>query len=182
MDISLIETLVALLTVSVLLNYTLTFRLFAIIKTLPPSEPPFPPLEQGDTVPYLEGKMLAPKSTAVLPEQQNQPRVVVFVSAGCPTCKSKLPEIKALLPAMKEAGVGLWVVCLSRPWRAKLFLRKSGLVTHALTLERHVRKQLNPTHASPYYQFIDEHAVLQASGFLGDENWLTFVSQMQEEE
>ena len=85
-----------------------------------------------------------------------------------------------MLPSMEEVGVQFWLVGMGGRWSVKRFLKGSGLTERALIIEAEHRKKLNPSRSSPFYMFVDENFVLQASGLLGDENWLGFVEQMQE--
>ncbi len=178
---ALIEVVLATLVVSVAINLLLTFRIFSILKSLPVEQQNHF-LQAGESLPHFVGMALEDKSEVLSEHFVQQPMVMVFVSPGCPKCKSKLPEIKQVLPAMQQEGVQFCLVGMGRRWQVKRFLKDTGLLHSALTIKSEHRKALNPNSASPFYLFVDENHVLQASGLLGDENWVSFIQQMQEVE
>lgn len=180
MDHQLIEVILGVLILSVALNLLLTFRIFSVLKEIPMPDTSQVFLEAGDLLPDFRGQTLIEKNEVLSNHLDKQPMVMVFVAPGCPKCKSKLPEIKQMLPSMQQVGVQFWLVGMGGRWTVKRFLKGSGLTDKALLIDAEHRKKLNPNRSSPFYMFVDENSVLQASGLLGDENWLNFVEQMRE--
>ncbi len=180
MNDALIPVVLLVLSLSVAINLLLTFRLFAVVRRIPLSSDNARQLEQGDVLPAFAGETLLDKQQVTIDSLEPLPTVVVFVAPGCPKCKSKLPEISQMTEAMEQAGVRLWLVGLGRRWQVKRFLKASGLMPWTMLLTDQDKKNLNPSGASPFYLFLDEQRVLQASGLLGDENWQIFVEQMRE--
>ncbi len=41
-------------------------------------------------------------------------------------------------------------------------------------------KQLNPSVSTPFYLFVDHLGQLTSGGSIGDEDWLSFMTQMEE--
>jgi hypothetical protein len=107
-----------------------------------------------------------------------QARALLFLSSQCPKCRDKLPDIDLLLDAAAEAGLAMWLVSEEPGWRLRRFLRGRRLLERALLVSRHDYRSLNPNRASPAYQFIDHEGVLEASGFIGDSDWLALRAQL----
>ncbi len=107
-----------------------------------------------------------------------QASVLVFLSSACPKCGEKLPELRRILPATREAGVALWIV----PMEAARSPLPDGspLADHLLVLEPPARRRLNPRNAAPFYIFLDHQRIARASNFIGDPDWLSFLDQMDE--
>lgn len=49
-----------------------------------------------------------------------------------------------------------------------------------LELDGQARRRLNPRRQAPFYLFLDEHLIVQASNLIGDEDWQSFLAQMDE--
>ena len=75
-------------------------------------------------------------------------------------------------------GLALWIIGMDSQRRMKRWLQRSALLEHLLLMQSKPRRQLNPTSGSPFYIFIDHRQIVQASGFLGDADWQSFVEQM----
>jgi hypothetical protein len=104
--------------------------------------------------------------------------VIVFLSATCKTCNEKLPQLERLRTPMQAENVALWIIGMDSQRRMKRWLARSPLITHLLLMQSQPRRRLNPASGSPFYIFVDHRQVVQASGFLGDADWQSFVEQM----
>jgi len=180
MDNALVGILLLFLLVAVTLNLILTLRIAAIVRETPePQDLPFT-LELDAAIPHFVGTALADGRTISADAFTGRSTVLAFLSSGCGDCRKRVPELVQLLPAMRRAGVVLWVVVMDTEAKARSFLGATPLIEHAVMLDPASRKRLNPRNASPFYIFVDDQRVARASHFIGDENWQVFVGQMQE--
>jgi AhpC/TSA family/Methylamine utilisation protein MauE len=144
-----------------------------------PSEPP-PPLPLGQTIPAFEGRARVGGRLVTSAELAGQAAVLLFLSSGCPKCRGTVPELLRILPAIRSAGIGLWIVPADSRHDIALLLEGSALLEHVLTVEPAVLDRLNPQRAAPSYIFIDHQMAALASGLIGDDDWRSFVDQMNE--
>jgi len=180
MDNALIGMLLLFLLAAVTLNLILTLRIAAIVREAPePQDLPFT-LELDTAIPHFVGTALADGRAISAEAFTGRSTVLVFLSSGCGDCRKRVPELVQLLPAMRRAGVVLWVVVMDAEAKARSFLGATPLLEHVVMLDAASRKRLNPRNASPFYIFVDDQHVARASHFIGDENWQVFVGQMQE--
>lgn len=105
--------------------------------------------------------------------------VLVFLSSGCPKCRSAAPDVAAAAALTAGRGVRLWVVTAERLIAADLGERMEFEV-YFLDLTRVEYAMLNPRRASPAYLFIAADMIAEASGFIGDDDWQSFVAQLAE--
>jgi len=102
---------------------------------------------------------------------------LLFLSRGCPKCRAAAPAAIDIAMRSVGRGVGVWIVTAERLTAADLglsnecehFFLDVSVTTHAM---------LNPRRASPAYLFIGADMTSQASGFVGDEDWLSFAAQL----
>ena len=180
MDPTFVFVVLALLTASVALNLLLTLRLAAIVATrerererLPAALPPGTPLPAFSARPLSGGAAVASGSL------RGTPAVLAFLSPGCAACSARREELVRLHPAMRRAGVGLWVFVNARPARARDYLRDTPLLAHALRIDEAVAQRLNPRNAAPFYLFVAADGAVIASDFIGDADWASFRAQME---
>lgn len=180
MSQSLLELLVLILLVTVCLNLFLTLRIARIVREAPePQELPFTH-DIGQPAPAFRGTWLSSGAAFSSDDLRGHSIVAVFLSSGCGDCRKRLPEVVAMLPAMRRAGVRLLVIGMEGERKVRAFLGDTPLFAHAVMIDRSARRLLNPRNSSPFYLFIgDDHAV-KASNFIGDKNWLVFADQMGE--
>jgi hypothetical protein len=112
-------------------------------------------------------------------ELAGKPSVLVFLSAGCKSCASHIGELVALLPAAARSGVGLWIIPADDVHDIVRLVGGTPLAGHVLSLDSAARLRLNPLTTVPFYLFVDEALVVLASSQLGDDNWRTFVGDLQ---
>lgn len=143
------------------------------------AEPPRT-LPIGQVVPAFEGQARADGRRITSAELAGQAAVLLFLSSGCPKCRETVPELLRLLPAIRGAGVSLWIIPADSRHDISPLLEGSALLEHVLVLEPAVRDQLNPWRATPLYIFIDHQLIALASGQIGDDDWKSFVEQMRE--
>lgn len=180
MDSTLVLILIGCLTFAVALNLYLTFQLTRVVRQLPTgSDVPFS-LPVGEIIPDFEGLRLLDRASISSKDQTEQPMVLVFFASGCDKCRSKFPELAQMQTALQHAGVLMWIISSESKWRVKKFLKGSGLLERVVIVDDETLRQFNPKNAFPYYIFIDGEKALQASGFIGDDNWLSFLKQMHE--
>lgn len=177
MDTELLHWVLACLIFSVSINLVLTFRLFDMIRSINmPSVNPVPlTLPLGEQAPDFSGETVVNKTPV---RSASKPTVLVFLSSKCKECHSKLPELCRIQPALSRAEVVMWLVASEHSNNLKSFLADTTLLNLAVSMDSEVQKSLNPRTASPFYLFLDEKRILQASGIIGDDDWLSFISQM----
>jgi hypothetical protein len=169
-------------TVFAFLISTNLHRIAPLLGLAPRSGPMGPPptLPLGQAIPAFEGRVRASGRNFASAELAGQAAVLLFLSSGCPKCRATVPELLRILPAIRSAGVGLWIIPADSRHDISPLLEGSALLEHVLILEPAVRDQLNPRRAAPSYIFIDHRLVALASGQIGDDDWLSFVDQMEE--
>ncbi|QGX39938.1 hypothetical protein [Permianibacter aggregans] len=180
MSETLITMALLLLLCLVTLNLFLSLRL---ARRMRPAERepklPFTVVLQAELQPF-SALRLQSEQTLTAEQLFAKPSVWVFLSSSCADCRKRLPELLALLPAMQTADVALWITGFETADKMRGLLGETALFPHLLTLEPAVRQQLNPRNSAPFYLFVDEARIAQASNFIGDPNWQAFVAQMQE--
>ena len=131
----------------------------------------------GQRVRALEARTLVGRARVQLVEQ-GQPWVLLFLSSQCPKCRGKLPEIEQMFPVVQQAGLTMWLVSQERPWRLRRFLRGTSLHAHVARLGLDPYRTLNPMMSAPAYLFVSHEGALEATGLIGDENWLSLRTQL----
>jgi AhpC/TSA family len=179
MDMSILYLILTILTLSVALNLKLTFSLLNTMRNMAAEKdrPFIPPI--GEIVPEVKAKRLGTGEIVVIPGSQ-QAAVCLFLSSTCPKCREKLPELEKLLPLLPVAGLSMWLVSQEPKWRLKRFLKNNQMASVAIFVNKQDYKILNPTQTSPFYLFTNHNAALEAGGLIGDENWQSFLEQMDE--
>lgn len=179
MDSSLVGIVLLALSFSVALNLFLTFRLIAIVGSgkIPP---PFS-IAIGEPLPGFEGRVFSDGRLVTSGELLGQAAVLVFLSSGCHKCLTRIPELQQISQPMQRLGIPLWIIGTDSARRVARHLKGSALLRNILDLDPPTRRGLNPSHAAPLYIFVDHRGVVQARDFIGDENWLLFVEQLQED-
>lgn len=175
MDENLLLIVLIVLTFATALNLFLTLRIAALFRAW--SEPPTIPI--GQPVPPFEGRRPDGR-LLVSADLAGQAAVLAFLSPGCPKCKEKAAELLRILPAMRNAGVALWIVPADDTHDIAGLLGDTPLPDHVLVLDAQARLRLNPRKGAPFYIFLDGEGVVQASNYIGDEDWLSFIEQMDE--
>jgi peroxiredoxin len=165
------------LTLSVALNMFLTLRLAAIVRNLVPA-PETLALPIGEALPAVQAHRATTGELISTADMNGRAAVLIFLSASCKTCNEKLPQLEQLRTPMQAENVALWIIGMDSQRRMKRWLQRSALLEHLLLMQSNPRRQLNPTSGSPFYIFIDPRQIVQASGFLGDADWQSFVGQM----
>lgn len=178
MEMSLLYTCLVVLAVLVALNLKLTLHLFELIRNPRLLNPPFLATEIGEPIFNLKGRTLSNKAIELTLIEQAT--ALLFLSSRCPQCKEKLSEIEALVPLLKGAGLTLFLVTNEPKRHFVKFLKNSSLLEHALLIDKTSYKNVNPTMSTPYYLFVNHLTELQAGGVLGDEDWQSFIQQMDE--
>lgn len=164
------------------LNVLLTLRLAAAVRTFePPSLKAFA-LPAGEAAPPFEGHMLADGRYLGPEDFAGQSVVLVFLSANCRECRKRMPEISEILGPAERLGVSLWVIGTESARRLARLPEASPLRARILDVRSKVCRRLNPRSSSPFYVFIDDRGIVQASNIVGDEDWQSFLGQMREPE
>jgi len=142
------------------------------------------PLAPGEAVPQVSGRPLDARFIRFVPWSsrrpvlEGRPAALLFLASGCPKCHGKLAELESLLPAARRAGLDVRLVSHESAWRLRRFLGGRVPSSQVLRLHRSQYRLLNPTGASPAYLFVDHAGILEARGFIGDENWLALRAQL----
>ncbi len=179
MDANVLYAVLIILALSVALNLKLTFCLLSSVRNMMAAQGQDFTLPVGEVVPLVQGKPMAGGKKLAF-TAGTRPAVLLFLSSGCPKCKSKLPEIGRMLARADAAGLDMWLVSREAKWRLHRFLRASALPGVTLRVSTDEFKLLNPTMTSPDHIFLSEGGRLEAAGMIGDENWLSFRAQMEE--
>jgi hypothetical protein len=165
-----------LLALGLALNLKLTFFLLATIRDQDTKQP----LVVGEKVPDIAGRYLSTKRPGRFPET-GKPAVFLFLMSACPKCRSKLPEVASMVPALENAGLDMWIVSTESRRKLLRFLQEQpALESMTVQVGARAMTAVNPTISSPSYLFIDEEGMLQARGMIGDDDWLAFTGQMKE--
>lgn len=134
-------------------------------------------LQAGEALRPVAARLLSDGSKTSI-AGQGQAAVLLFLSTKCPKCSGKLRELESLVPAARNSGLALWIVSEEPAWRLRRFLAPHHLAAHAARVGLNDYKAINPTLASPSYLFVSHEGVIDAAGFLGDENWLSLREQL----
>lgn len=175
-DNSLLAIILVLLTWSAVLNLLLTLRIAALVRPeLDPDDKPLT-LPIGEAVPVFEGQKQLDRRPVHCEDFASGATLMVFLSPDCSLCRETVPQILKILPGMKEAGITLWIVTGSSVTDSTRLL--GDLTRYLLRVDAATIRRLNPRNASPFYIMIDDR-IVQASNFVGDENWRNFIKQME---
>ena len=180
MDSSLLTLVLIVLAFATALNLFLILRIIRIVHPVDQDEDLVPLV--GQPLPDFEVKRRADGEPVAFRELSKGAAALIFLSAGCPACKAKIPEIIEILPAAETAGVALWVAAANAHHDIAALTAGSPLAARILHLDPATRNRLNPLSAAPIYLFIDEASEIRAGNYLGDENWEKFLAQMREVE
>lgn len=136
-------------------------------------------LSAGATIPAIEIIALVDADTGVSGTEGRLalPAAFVFLSPGCPACKDAIPTIEALFDSAERAGLNLHVLVDGgsvdgKEWLGTSLGGNAAYVTHASY------RRINPHGAVPSYLFVDESGVVEAGGYIGDEDWQALVTQL----
>lgn len=171
-------TLVILIALTIL-NLKLTLGLYKIINNPPANVNESAPAAIGELVPGIQAKQLL-NNVQVSAVTEGIPTALIFLSSKCPTCKEKLPQIEEIYSVAETAGLKLRIVSTESKKRLRHFLKNSELLSGVVITKRKEYKKLNPSLASPFYLFVDHESRLQTFGTIGDDDWTSFVQQMQD--
>jgi peroxiredoxin len=174
---ALLAVVLVFLTLAVAVNTFVMVRMAAVVRNLVPA-PAKLALPTGETLPALQAQRAVTGERISTTEMAGRAGVLVFLSASCKMCNEKLPQLEQLRTPMHAENVALWIIGMDSPRRMKRWLESSPLIEYLLLMRSASRRQLNPTSGSPFYIFIDHRRIVQASGFLGDADWQSFVGQM----
>lgn len=136
-------------------------------------------LAPGQPVPRVTARRMAGRDPVQL-VGDGQASVLLFLSSKCPKCRSKLPELAQLAPAAEQAGLAIWLVSEEPAWRLRGFLRGTALWQLAVRVNLKDYLALNATLLSPAYLFVSHEGVLEATGLIGDDDWLGLRAQLDE--
>jgi hypothetical protein len=178
MDDSLIRIALIVLTLAAGLNLFLTLRLAAIVRPDLWAAPLTVPI--GEPVPPFEGRRRSDGASLVSADLAGRPIVLAFLSPACPACAGAAAALAAALPAIEETGIALWIVPADAAHDIALLPGAAPLLGHVLELDGPSRRRLNPRRQAPFYLFLDERLIVQASNLIGDEDWQAFLAQMAE--
>jgi hypothetical protein len=180
LDTSLILIVLLVLSFSLVANLFLTLRLVAVMRS------EFESVQRHFTVPIgipmsaFQGRVLVDGSWITSKELIGQAVVLVFLSPVCEKCRGWIPELQKMSPSARRQGVSFWVVGVESPRRFSKLLKGSELFDNLLVLDTVTRRRLNPQNAAPFYLFVDDRGIAQASNLVGDENWSFFADQLRE--
>ena len=134
----------------------------------------------GSSMPYINGHFLESGASYTSNQREPSATVIVFLSTHCSDCRKKIPELIHILPAIESLGIDLIIIGMEKEDKVRQFLQGTPLLSKALSVDKVARQSLNPQNATPFYLFVDADGLVQASYFIGDDNWLAFLEQMEE--
>lgn len=137
-------------------------------------------LPTGQPVPIVSARKLHDGKTVQL-VGNGQATVLLFLSSKCPKCRTKLAELEEMIPLADQAGLAIWLVSEESAWRLRRFVSSKTLLARVARVSLQHYKALNVSLMSPGYLFINHEDVLEAIGFIGDENWLGLRAQLNQE-
>lgn len=175
MDDRLISLILTAVTFATAFNL---FLLLRILRVVHPVEEPLVPLV-GKAVPRFTGRRSADGGPIAWADLAGRPAVLVFLSSGCPDCRSRIPDLAAILPGAAKAGIAFWIVAADDAHDIAPLVGDTPLAEHTMTMDPTAREALNPFGATPLYIFIDEATIVQAGNHLGDEDWNVFLEEMR---
>jgi hypothetical protein len=167
------------LAASTILNLFLTCKLSAKLRSLLGESEVALNLPKGELLPNIFAHYLIDNRAV---KYKNTPMALIFLSSRCSDCKSKLSQILGLIEKLGDTDVQIWLVWSESSATVKPFVANELLLKHSISISISALKEINPRSASPFYLFVDENNILQASGFIGDENWQSFAAQISETE
>mgnify|MGYP000968395004 CR=1 FL=1 len=174
MDDQVLYPALAVLCAAVALNLKLTLCALRAARSM---ANPALPLAPGEPVPAVAARRLAGRAPLQL-AGAGQAWALLYLSSQCPKCRDKLPDIDLLLDAAAEAGLAIWLVSEEPGWRLRRFLRGRRLLQQTAIVSRQDYKLLNPNKSTPAYQFVNHEGMLEAGGFIGDDDWLALHAQL----
>ncbi len=173
MDSDIVNVTLAVLAIALSLNLKLSLAVLRATR----SERTIPAAPVvGQPMRALTARTLAPNAPVQLMDKQAT--VLLFLDSRCTKCSATLPDLEHMFPTALQAGLSMWLVSQERPWRLRRFLRAPALLGRVARLDIDAYRSLNPLMSAPSYLFVNHDGVLEASGMIGDENWLGLRSQL----
>ena len=179
-SVPLLQLMLVFLSIGVLLSLWLNLRLIITIKYLRVEQNNVKQLAPGTTIADFSGHQLRDQSPINTAQFSDYAKVLLFLSSKCDKCKGKLPELDELSQYSLDAGVFLQILTHEPKRAIRGFLQGTALADSTLLIDEQTTNMLNPQGASPYYLFVSQDNVIQAQGFIGDENWLAFSGQISQ--
>lgn len=176
----LLQLMLIFLSIGVLVSLWLNLRLINTIKYLRVEQNNVEQLTTGSAITDFAGHQLSDHSPINTHQFNDYAKVFLFLSSKCNKCKGKLPELDALSQYTLDAGVYLQILTHEPKRAVNGFLQGTSLASITLLIDEQTSNSLNPQGASPYYLFVSQDNVIQAQGFIGDENWLAFSDQISQ--
>ena len=174
MDSDIVNVTLAALAVALSLNLKLSLAVLRASRS--ERDIPAAPVV-GQPMRALAARTLAPNAPVQLMDKK-QATVLLFLDSRCTKCSATLPDVEKMLPTAQQAGLSMWLISQERPWRLRRFLRAPSLLARVARLDIDAYRSLNPHMSAPSYLFVNHDGVLEASGMIGDENWLALRGQL----
>ncbi|MBL8263863.1 MAG: hypothetical protein JNM58_15705 [Xanthomonadaceae bacterium] len=176
---ALVIVVLVVLVLLVLFNLLLTLRLAAIVQQREYDRLPLAfPL--GAPLPGFVARRQHDGSELTSTSLSGAAAILVFLSPACGDCRRRRVELIELHPAITASGISLWLFGAGSRRRVRAFFEGTPLARHAMSIKPGVRRRLNPRNAAPFYLFVDDAGIVVASGFVGNDDWNSFVAQMRE--
>ena len=177
MEFQYINVTILFLLALVTLNLMLTLRLINIMRTQVNQAAVKPPLLIGSIIDDFSAQCDFMNSVVRFSDYSTT-KVIIFLSSGCPTCKSKISEVATVISLAKGEGLEPLIVTSEAYNPFRVFLNDTALLPSLLRVDKETYEKINPQGASPSYLFVSEANTLEAEGMIGDENWLGLVEQL----
>ncbi len=172
--------LLSLLFFSVTLNLVLTIKLQRKLITLNELVNPKLEVPIGTVIPNSSGRVLATNANWQM-HAVSRPKALIFLSTRCPKCEHKLAQIDSMIAKAELQGLEIKLISYESGKRLRRFMKGNSLLANTVLVRRKSYRALNPKEMTPYYMFLDEEHIVQATGEVGDDNWLSLVNQLNEQ-
>lgn len=177
MDDALITVLLAVIGSTTALNLFMLLRLTARFKAEVEATAPLTQYAVGERLSFSVWS--ADGTWRDMLDLAGSPAVIVFLSPGCPACRDAAADLIRMLPGMNDVGVQLLIMCADPVHDLAELVEETELAGRVFVAAEAAREQLNPTNSAPVYLFVDEHCAYRSSGFVGDQDWVLFATEMR---
>lgn len=175
-DSQILYLTLAALAFGLALNLKLTL---SVLQTTRREREPPQMLMAGQHIPGVTARTTSGRIELI---SEGQATVLLFLASKCPKCRAKLPEVERMLAGAQQAGLAMWLVSEESGWRLRGFLRGSSLWGNTARVTLKDYKVLNASLTSPAYLFVNHEGLIEATGLIGDPDWLALRAQLGDEQ
>jgi len=162
-------------------NLVLTLKLIKLISINHSLNTIKSPLKIGSTLVNFSAKQEF-NNTEVDFTNNSSALVLIFLNSDCQACKEKINDVNEIINLSIDQNVYPYIITAEPNKKFHSFLNNTYLLEYLLLVDNSTYDKLNPQGASPSYLFINESNVIEAEGFIGDENWTGLKRQLNYQE